>query len=360
MSNRSRVPKGVTAGGQYARSSGGKPADLPDKTTISSQSPAPPNIQPAHIARHTPASAGAQGDEAAIIDVAQDLLLRDLECEGFLDTVTFKGGTALRKMWAGAAGRFSLDLDFSCAAIDADLDEVLTDLIAAIDGRAIGPFTYGTAARRGKWMVNFQHPFGGEPALSCKLDLSPPPWLPPIRRGWVPLPIHAHYGAPPMPELPIVRLEENLAEKIARLNRTTTARDMYDLHWVATAPSVASRLDKPLIRRLAVLKMWVDANGLRVGRMHWKPGHEGPAFNPKQWLRRRPTAEFENDVLGALAVVVPSAQELSEAVSAHYGFLGDLNPEEQVIARASEADRSLALRMLTDLPGGRMRGIGIY
>ncbi|MDR2348775.1 MAG: nucleotidyl transferase AbiEii/AbiGii toxin family protein [Bifidobacteriaceae bacterium] len=54
--------------------------------------------------------------------------------------LAFKGGTALRKMWAGSAGRFSLDLDFSCADIDADIDGVLTDLIAATDGRAVGPF----------------------------------------------------------------------------------------------------------------------------------------------------------------------------------------------------------------------------
>jgi len=32
-----------------------------------------------------------------------------------------------------------------------------------------------------------------------------------------------------MPELQVVRLEKNIAEKISRLNRTTTARDLYDL-----------------------------------------------------------------------------------------------------------------------------------
>ena len=35
-------------------------------------------IQPGHIARHTPQGAGSQGRGAAIIDVAQDLLLRYL------------------------------------------------------------------------------------------------------------------------------------------------------------------------------------------------------------------------------------------------------------------------------------------
>jgi predicted nucleotidyltransferase component of viral defense system len=62
--------------------------------------------------------------------------------------------------------------------------------------------------------------------LSSKLDVSPPPWLEPVRRAWIPMPVHATYGTPGLPALQVVRLEENIAEKISRLNRTTTARDL--------------------------------------------------------------------------------------------------------------------------------------
>ena len=58
-------------------------------------------IQPGHIARHTPQGAGAQGRGAAIIDVAQDLLLRHLSEIGLADKLAFKGGTSLRKLYAG-------------------------------------------------------------------------------------------------------------------------------------------------------------------------------------------------------------------------------------------------------------------
>jgi hypothetical protein len=34
--------------------------------------------------------------------------------------------------------------------------------------------------------------------------------------------------------------------------------------------------------------------------------------------------------------------------------------DELVIAKAKEQDRPLALRLLTDLPGHRLRGIGLY
>ena len=133
-----------------------------------------------HIARHTPHGAGAQGRDAAIVDIAQDLLLRHLQGTNGLNALAFKGGTALRKLYAGNAGRFSLDLDFSSTEIGAHPDDALTGLIAAIDGLVVGPFRYGVIERRGKWALTYDHSFGGNTgALQSKLDLNPPPWLPP-------------------------------------------------------------------------------------------------------------------------------------------------------------------------------------
>lgn len=53
------------------------------------------SIQPGHIARHTPRNAGAQGREAAVVDIAQDLLLRELQENGTLASVVIKGGNRL-------------------------------------------------------------------------------------------------------------------------------------------------------------------------------------------------------------------------------------------------------------------------
>jgi predicted nucleotidyltransferase component of viral defense system len=61
----------------------------------------PITITAAHLARHTPTGAGSQGRDAALVDIAQDLLLRHLHIAGLLDTLVFKGGTALRKLYAG-------------------------------------------------------------------------------------------------------------------------------------------------------------------------------------------------------------------------------------------------------------------
>lgn len=285
--------------------------------------------------------------------------MRDLHNRGVLDPLAFKGGTAIRKLYAGNAGRFSLDLDFSTVVIGDDPDDALVDLIAAVDGLEIEPFRYSVTERRGKWALHFDHPFGGSP-LDSKLDLNPPPWLEPTTRGWQSLPVHAQYGQPPLPELQVVRLEENIAEKIARLNRATPARDMYDLRWAMTNPVISHTLDLPLIRRLAVLKIWVDANGAHAGSTWWKPGHEGPAFDPDRWLRDRSHGEFDEEDIGALAVPIPTAAELSDSLRAHFRFLADLDDVEQTLAQAREQDRPLALQTLESLPDGRLAGVGLY
>lgn len=158
----------------------------------------------------------------------------------------------------------------------------------------------------------------------------------------------------------MIRIEENIAEKISRLNRLTTARDMYDLAWLANHRRDLGGLDTALIRRLAVLKIWVDANGVAGANAHWKPGHEPRAFSPENWLRPRGSDEFDLEDIGALAVPTPTSTELSTTVSNHYDFLADLDADEIRLSAALEKDRHLALRLLAELPGRRLDGLGLH
>lgn len=294
-----------------------------------------------------------------MIDVAQDLLLQYLHDEGALDFVAIKGGTAIRKLYAGKEGRFSLDLDFAVSNFDLDRDEVATDFAGAVDGLTIGPFRYGVRERRGKWSITFESGFVHESTLATKLDFSPAPWLDPLERAWVPMPIHAQYASA-LPCIKTVRFEENIAEKIARLNRTTTARDMYDLAWIATNAELIRSLDSDLIRRLAVLKIWVDSNGMHTGSMAWPPGHEKSQFDVERWLRERSEEEFDLEDIGALAVSAPSPGKLNDAVRIGFSFLADLTEEEEVVALSDNRDRALVIRLLEGLPGGRFVGSGVY
>lgn len=317
------------------------------------------NIQPGHVARHTPRNAGAQGREAAVVDIAQDLLLRRLHDEGLLDGVAIKGGTAIRKLYAGNEGRFSLDLDFAVAEVGQDRDEAALSFAAAVDGLRVGPFEYGVRERRGKWSVTFSSRFVAEPTLATKLDFSPAPWLEPVRRGWVHMPVHDRYGGP-LPEIKTVRLEENVSEKVARLNRTTTARDMYDLAWISSQGELWGGLDKALIRRLAVLKVWTDSNGMHAGGTAWGPAHAKSCFDPERWLRPRGADEFDMEDIGALAVPTPRPEDLSERVRAGFAFLAELDEQEERLARSDPRDRALAIKLLESLPGGRLDGGILY
>lgn len=311
------------------------------------------NITAARVVRHAPA--GAQGREAALVDIAQDLLLRDLYDQGLLAELVFKGGTALRKLYAGNEGRFSLDLDFAVRDIGTGADTVLELLTDAVSGVELGPFRYGIRRRRGKPYLTIDTELGQTGQLASKLDVNPPPWLEPDLRGWVPMPVHDAYGGP-LPALPCVRLEENIAEKVARLNRATTARDAYDLVWLWTRyrRGPDARVDQDLVRRLAVLKIWVDAHGLAANGTTWPPGHEAAPFDPERWLRRRRPDDFDTEDIGQLAVPPPNLEELNAGLRTHYAFLAELDTEEARVAALGGQDRALVMQMIADLPGSRM------
>jgi predicted nucleotidyltransferase component of viral defense system len=309
-----------------------------------------------HVLRHAPAQS-PQGRDAAVIDIAQDLLLRHLFERGVLSLVAFKGGTALRKVYAGAAGRFSTDLDFAVASLDDDPDAVVGLLVEEIDGARLGPFTYGVEHRRNRHTIIYRSDLGPDPAgsLQSKIDVGPPPWLAPAERPWVDVPIHRRYGGT-LPRLPVVDLAENVAEKIARLNRRSPARDAYDLVWVARTPGLD--LDRPLIRRLAVLKAWVDLRGLRAEHATWSAPLPGAQpFDPDRWLTPREARDFDDEAIGLLTVPPPDLADLGADLSRLYQWLADLDDDERAVAKGRPHDRHLVLRLLGDLPCGRLAGV---
>lgn len=214
-----------------------------------------------YLRRHIP-PASTIGLDVAALDVAQDFLLTHLYEAGLFDLVVFKGGTALRKLFAGPAGRFSTDIDLSLASPDEDRVAV-ADLVAeTIDNAELGPFRYRVEQRRGRWMIHVDTDIAPV-TIPLKLDVGPPCWLAADVRPFLHVPIHDRYDFA-LPALPTMRLEENLAEKIARLNRLAAARDASDLVWAATTPPF-SNMDRATVRRLAMLKIWVD---VRTG---WRP-----------------------------------------------------------------------------------------
>jgi predicted nucleotidyltransferase component of viral defense system len=312
-------------------------------------------ITPGWLARHTPQGPG--GRQAALIDIAQDLLLARLQRRGVFDHLVFKGGTALRKLYAGNAGRFSTDLDFSIRNPADDPETVAELLRGEINGQDIDGFRYFVEDHRGRAQVRYETPFGGVGKLSTKLDIGPAPWLPPAERGWVRLAIHAAYELPA--SIPVMALEENMAEKVARLTRRTPARDVYDLTWIAST-SPHSGFDRTAVRRLAVLKNWVDQYGLSSPPATWQPVTGAVPYSPDRWRTTRRAADFDEESIGLLTIPPPSLDDLGGQLHALFNFLADLDDTERRIAAGSACSRSLVLETISNLPGSRFTNRPLY
>lgn len=263
-----------------------------------------------HLARHYQGVKG--GRDAAILDIAQDHALYLLHRAGlFNEGLVFKGGTALRKFRAGNAGRFSTDLDFAAPS-----EELALAVLSALDGAEIDDFAFAIAnlgddGRRGDLIV--ETPFG-RPQLGAKVELArhtlslAPEVLRPIA-----MPIHDRYDFA-VPPTPVVRVEEAVAEKLARYRRVSLARDLYDLQWFGSTGA----FDHALVRRLWVLKTYRDVV---------VDGRGGKPIDPGEVLRVRTASAFRPEDIGYLTQPVRIA-EWVDVVSTRYSFLADVDDEE--------------------------------
>jgi len=286
-------------------------------------------ITEGYLVRHYQGRRGGRGP--AIIDIAQDHLLYRLAESGIFDLgVSLKGGTAIRKLRAGNAGRFSTDLDF--AGVDDDAADLLVEVV---DGASVGPFRFSLepldGTRRMRLLIASSF---GETEVPARLDLGRRPlWLQHEVLPALPLPIHQRYGFA-LPPIPTSRTEEVIAEKLARYRRGSLARDLYDLAWLASRP-----FDESLVRRLTTLKIWCDVVDDGLG--------ERP-FVPEEILRPREEAEFKPEAIGYLTtpVDVPGWVRI---VHERFSFLCDFDETERRLARCSLADEWDARQMIAGL-----------
>lgn len=293
----------------------------------------------------------ASGIDVAILDIAQDFLLAHLAGRSIFDLVTFKGGTALRKLFAGVQGRFSTDIDL--AAVESAVDRnVLADIVAAECDAALGPFAFSSTKIRGRWQISVNSEFGN-PSLTMKLDVGPQCWLKPQTRSFITVPTMARYGFNP-PALHCMHLEEVLAEKIARLARKATARDAFNLVWAAQT-SPYSQFDRARMRHLAMLKIWVDNNGMNPG---WSPAIGCAPFTAEYWFATR--ERWDDEQIGLLASPPSTLAQLEAGLHAHYGWLAKLSAEEVRWARADPRDRGEVIAAVRALDGGALRDGHLY
>lgn len=287
-------------------------------------------ITEGYLARHYQGRRG--GRDVALLDVAQDYALKLLfDAELFELGLTFKGGTALRKYRAGSTGRFSTDLDF--AVEDPDLGEMVME---ALDGADLHDVAFSvevvTLGRRGR--LHVETPLGS-PQIGARLDISRRGvWLTPEVRDPISLPVHKGYEFEPV-SLPVMTLEETLAEKLAAFRRRALVRDLYDLAWFSKGA-----LNTDLVRRLTYLKVFIDVVEDDLGP---RP------FDPRQdILRPRKPANFGAEDIGLLTAKVDLRTWL-DTVQARFQFLTTPTEEEIKWAACNPRDANGVHGVINDL-----------
>ena len=188
-------------------------------------------------------------------DVVLTYALRALLDTGVMDHLAFKGGTCLRKLIFGSAGRFSEDLDFTLDSDRPD-DDVLMELVEVFNAEHYGiTFTFDEYYKTDDdtsfgGEVRYRHSWNDAGRFRLQVSLRERPTLPVVAGSMKPQAYFSHVEFD-LFDVRSLDAVEMIAEKVRAAFQRVKVRDLYDLHRFAATP-----FDGELLRRLAVLKLW--------------------------------------------------------------------------------------------------------
>lgn len=195
--------------------------------------------------------------EIAEREIALTYVLKLFEEAQVLQSLAFKGGTALRKCIYGKETRFSLDLDFTRIAGEANPDDLILQLVQILTRSAYGinfnvetkDFYVSDDRSSCGAVIGYRHDWH-KAVFKLEISLREKPSLPLVS---MPLKAQAYFKHLEFPAFPVpcLQFEELLAEKIRAASQRVRARDLYDLARAAEKP-----LNVNLIRSLVVIKCW--------------------------------------------------------------------------------------------------------
>jgi len=247
-------------------------------------------------------------------EIALTYVLDILSDQGLLSQLAFEGGTALRKMYLGATGRFSLDLDFAATG-DTSADNVVLDLVLALHSQTFHGITFtipsadycATDESCGA-EVTYHHDWVSGGRFGVQISFRAPPLLP-VRPMDLRRERYVDWPGMVPPAVPTLDLHEVIAEKVRATVQRGRVRDLYDLYQLSRQP-----YDRPLVRCMAVVKCWETRCG----------------FAPAAFLASLPTGKHDWSDLSRLILrdrfVAPA--DLVADLQHSYRFLGDLTAEE--------------------------------
>lgn len=287
-------------------------------------------------------SSGVEDERIVRIDVISVYLLQALSESGMFNHMCFKGGNSLRKIFARRPSRFSMDLDFVDASYEQisdtglNADDYYLKLLEHIDQRTIYDIHWrvvplselelavDTVRFDIHYFVHDDKPDEGWQnrtdnvlAFECSFR-RPVLFSKEIRElrveSWF-----KHLEFAPAP-IPVLRLEEAIAEKIRAAFQRDNARDLYDLYQYGQLI-----FDPQLVRPAAVLKCWQD-RGLYNGTTN---------FDPAEFMAKLVPANYAwetlKDQVAPHAWVEPA--ELLSKVRDRYAFLLEITDKENELCR---------------------------
>ncbi|MBN1453275.1 MAG: nucleotidyl transferase AbiEii/AbiGii toxin family protein [Anaerolineales bacterium] len=251
-------------------------------------------------------------------EIALVYVLCILADHGLLERLAFKGGTAIRKIYLGSQGRFSLDLDFT-ATQDTDPEALILDVAGLFHNQSHHGLTFIIPA--GDYYANpescgaeisYQHEWSASGKFGIQVSFRGRPLLP-VRSAAL---RHERYfewlGVKP-PATPSLDLHEIIGEKIRAASQRSRVRDLYDLYQLASL-----RFDRARMRRIAVLKCW-ETNF---------------AFDPAAFLTGVDAGQYDWADLRRLLHKGREVQPavIMRGVRENYAFLSELSPDEALLA----------------------------
>lgn len=263
-------------------------------------------------------------------DVVLTYVLRVLS-ESVLPKLAFKGGTCLKEVYFGNAGRFSMDLDFTSLGIS--LEELRQGLIQSLDKRSYYGIEFriaeenvragfGTGSESYLAIINYAHSWNAN-EFTVEVSYREEPLLH-LEEMLLYDEMYFKFCEFPRFAVRCLQKEELLAEKLRAAFQRMRARDLYDLYLFSGRP-----FDRDLVRKLVVIKCW----------------NVRESFNPDVLLSSIAEGEYDWEDLQRLVRRgdLPSQEIVIRKVTDEYAFLKDLDSELLRIVKDSKAHKEKKL-----------------
>lgn len=251
-------------------------------------------------------------------EIVLTYVMKALSDRGILSHLAFKGGTAIRKIFLGNQGRFSLDLDFTMVS-DWDPEEFILDIVSILQDQEhfgikfeIRSEDYYANPDSCGAIVTYKHAWATNGKFSFQVSFRANPILPVQPANLIKERYFQWLGIDP-PLVPTLDIHEIIGEKIRASAQRSRIRDLYDLYQFATV-----KYDRNIVRRIAILKCW-ETNF---------------AFDPITYLQGLPKKQYD---WADLTRLIKHSKDLSplmvfERIQQSYQFLVEMDGDEAILA----------------------------